>query len=179
MITVPPGNVFWDLPVDCSNTEVGGRGFDNSVCILPSPNLAHGWMYTKVRVDPLFSSTDRLFLTGKAEYYKSGDLKKDGICVDDNFYFYVNGQLIARGGTTGNRGNLDNVLDIGEEVLKDCGGCSDLTPNPWCIPPVEITSAGAFRYNGENNEVAVLLEDYCKGLTEHSGGLTPFSITFV
>jgi hypothetical protein len=161
--------VYWNLPGSCSS-GVSGVGFDSAYCSKNANYLAHGWLKVGVMVHPLFEGHN-LTLTGGAQYQYNGDTYNDGICVNDNMYFYVNDQLIFKGGTTGTHDG-DNILEAGEEALRSCDGCYDIDSSGWCIPPVTITDTSAFNFNGDNR-ILILLEDFCI-----SGGVKPFIFSF-
>lgn len=171
----------WHLPNGCNTGSSGGCtgcGFGSTYCSTNAQYLANGWFATNLYVDNIFSG-HQIYLSGNAHYKDLNGIDKyDGICINDNFYFYVNSQVITRGGTTGVT-NGDNKLDPGEEVLKNCDGCYDIDSSAWCIPSIELTGSSAFKF-GEDNEIRVLVEDYCKGGgQEFAGGLKIFQIYFV
>ncbi len=153
----------WSLPTGCdTGCSQGGctnGGFGNTHCKKNARYLAHGWYHAKLRMSPLFANR-RLFLVGNASFNPPGGGERvtNGICINDNFYFYVNGQLLSMGGTTGQQN---------KEVIRRCNGCTE--SDDWCIWPVELSAAEQFKF-GEWNDIYVLVEDYCNG-----GGLKAFN----
>ncbi len=155
------GRTDWNQPGCCSSHDPPDNphqvGFENAYCIRSPECLAHGWMRTKLTMNKLFVG-HKLYISGEGEA-PSGAPDPEGtsgyICIDDNFYFYVNEDLIYYSGTTG--------YDSGpeQEVWRGCDGCRG---TGWCIPPVELTASSAFKY-GEANDIYVMLEDYCGGGT--------------
>ena len=176
------GTIYWDLPQEgrCYSSQAANKGFSTAHCNINIPYLAHGWVAAQLEVSPLLEGHD-FYLIGDAEYIDEDDQQKyDGICINDNLYFYVNNNLIGMGGTTGAMGNQDNQLDPGEEVIKGCNGCQDIDSSAWCIPPVKLTTAGSGFEYGETNTIMVLVEDFCFPTgSAHGGGLKPFRFYFV
>lgn len=159
--------LIWTIPQGCSNTNVlTGNGFNSTYCnqtLVQNndiPYLAHGWLFTQVYVSSIFSN-HTLYLGGEGVYNNSGTLEPNYICVNDNFYFYVNSHLIYMGGTSGT---------INQSLYRTCSGCS--LSDGWCIPPVALSNTAAFNFN-QNNQIAILLEDYCNG-----GGVKIFNMFF-
>ncbi len=153
----------WSLPVGCdTGCSHGGctnGGFGNTHCKKNASKLAHGWYHARLKMSPFFGDK-KLYLVGNASFNPPGggsERVTNGICINDNFYFYVNGQLLSMGGTTGQQN---------KEVIRHCDGCSE--SDGWCIWPVELTASGQFKI-GEWNDIYVLVEDYCDG-----GGLNVF-----
>ncbi len=160
----------WSDPGVCNG--LGQNGFDNW-CINTIPALAKGWIHTDLYVDPIFSD-HKLYLGGKGKYWDNtiNDYKTDGICMNDNLYFYLNGILMYRGGTSGLMVGEPNKYDIGDEVIKNCEFCGDIDPTAWCIPSFELTTSGL--NFGENNGVDILVEDYCT-----SGGMDALNFAMI
>jgi hypothetical protein len=159
--------LIWSIPPGCSNTSVlTGNGFNSTYCNQTLvqendiPYLAHGWLFSQVYVSSIFSN-HTLYLGGEGVYNNSGVLEPNYICVNDNFYFYVNNQLVYMGGTSG---------VINQSLYRTCIGCN--LSDGWCIPPVALSNTSAFKFN-QNNQIAVLLEDYCNG-----GGVKIFNLFF-
>jgi len=156
--------ITWSVPGACSDTgQLTGVGFSNAVCSKVATYLSHGWLATRVWASPAYADK-HLFLGGQATYTTGGQTRAGYICVNDNFHFYVNGQVLFRGGTTGL---------LGTEVVRQCDANSCADSDGWCIPPVEISAASGFNF-GDYNDVAILLEDYCT-----SGGIRIPSFYFV
>jgi hypothetical protein len=153
--------LIWTIPSSCSNTSyLTGNGFNVTYCQRQAQYLAHGWMFSQVYVSSIFSN-HTLYLGGEGTYNNSGNLQPNYICVNDNFYFYVNNQLIYMGGTSGT---------LNQSLYRTCIGCN--LSDGWCIPPVALSNTTAFKFN-QYNQIAVLLEDYCNG-----GGLKIFNMFF-
>ncbi len=159
--------LIWTIPPGCSNTNVlTGNGFNSTYCnqtLVQNndvPYLAHGWIFSQVYVSSIFAN-HTLYLGGEGTYNNSGNLEPNYICVNDNFYFYVNNQLAYLGGTSG---------ALNQSLYRTCIGCS--LSDGWCIPPVAISNTTAFKFN-QQNQIAVLLEDYCNG-----GGVKIFNMFF-
>lgn len=171
----------WSKPTGCNTGSSGGntgKGFTNTTCIKTAQYLAHGWLTNNITLDEIYAG-HKIYLSGEAQYTDlQGNARNDGICINDNFYFYVNGIKIAQGGTTGIT-DSDNVLEPGEEVLRLCNGCYDIDSSGWCIPPVELSASSAFKFD-KSNEIMILVEDYCKGGGQtYAGGLKPFKIYII
>lgn len=170
--------INWDIPNGCDN-QVNNKGFAKLYCntSMNSSKLASGWITTNLRVHPIFKGHN-VFLVGNATWIDEDSIPRtDGICINDNMYFYLNGVVVAKGGTAGIQSS-DNKLDAGEEVLKSCGGCSSSSSVGWCVPPLNLTTYTGFKYTGANL-IHVLLEDTCKqGGEPNGGGMTPFGFYF-
>ncbi|MBN2067602.1 MAG: hypothetical protein JW744_03995 [Candidatus Diapherotrites archaeon] len=157
----------WSLPAGCNtgctNGGCTGQGFAVAYCLKNAQYLAHGWYRAQLWMSPLFAGR-KLYLVGNGSYEDpvTHEAETNGICINDNFYFYVNGNLLTRGGTTGIEGS---------EVIRHCDGCSE--SDYWCIPAVELTASSEFKF-GEWNDIYVLVEDYCNG-----GGLKAFNFFMV
>jgi len=176
------GIIVWDLPIEgncnASLNLVSQKGFNN-VCGANVPKLAKGWLHTTLDVDPIFSSS-KLYLGGNAQYYdvNANVTKTNGICLNDNLYFYVNGNLVYYGGTTGRNFGAQNTYQTGDEIIQGCGGCASVDNSEWCIPAFDLTTAG-FDFDQINN-IDILLEDYCFYPEEpHAGGMSDLSIKIV
>jgi len=176
----PAGIITWDLPNGCSSGQVGQKGFAN-VCgsEFNVTNLAKGWLHATLYVDSIFSNSE-VYLGGNAVYYdvNASEPKTNGICMNDNLYFYVNGLLKYYGGTTGKMIGNASTYQTGDEVLKNCGNCESVDSSKWCIPAFELTTAG-FNF-GQQNNIDILVEDFCKGGGQaHAGGMSELSIRLV
>lgn len=159
----PSDYLTWSQPGSCSGGGLTGVSFATAACNRNASYLAHGWVATTVWASQAYSGK-RFYLGGPATYTDANGTHSGYICVNDNFYFYVNGVVVSRGGTTG---------VIGPEVIRTCDAGSCSASDGWCIPPVEVGASTAFNF-GENNTIAVLLEDYCV-----SGGIRIPSFYFV
>jgi hypothetical protein len=175
---IPSGTVYWDLPTACSTSGVAQVGFDSVNCDDRS-QLSNGWIHNTLYLDNIFSLYS-IFIGGEAEYYDTvaGETKTNGICLNDNLYFYVNGNLSYWGGTTGIMVGESNTYEVGDEVLQNCIGCEDVDSSGWCIPAFELTTDG-FNF-GETNNIDILVEDFCKGGGQaHAGGMSELKLTLV
>tara|TARA_Y100000310_G_scaffold217822_1_gene218938 strand:+ start:27188 stop:28291 length:1104 start_codon:yes stop_codon:yes gene_type:complete len=175
---VPTGIIFWDLPSGCSTSGIAQVGFESATCDDRS-QLAKGWLHNTLYLDNIFSVYD-IFIGGNAGYLDTttGDYKTNGICLNDNLYFYVNGALRYWGGTTGIMLGDDNTYQAGDEVLRHCDGCSDVDSSAWCIPAFELTASG-FNY-GQSNDIEILVEDFCKGGGQpHAGGMSELRLILI
>jgi hypothetical protein len=172
-------NLAWNnIPPGCSND--GGSIFHHQptgfagTCGTTASYLAQGWVHTTIFLDPIFAGSS-LFLGSTATYIdNTGGLmtpKTNGICVDDNIYFYVNGQRAYWGGTSGKHDgtDADNILSSGEEILNNCGNCP-IVGKTWCIPPFKVTTSN-FNFGVDNN-IDILVEDFCSG-----GAMNPLTVT--
>jgi hypothetical protein len=168
--------IWWDLPEGCGHPGVSGIGFSNA-CVsgLEVPEIAKGWIHTTLYVDPVFSEYD-VYLEGNAEYFdeKVGFQKTNGICMNDNLYFYVNDVMKYWGGTTGRMIGDPVTYEEGDEVMKNCTNCFDIDTSGWCIPAFSLTTNGL--NFGVENDIDILVEDYCKG-GDHAGGMSRLQIT--
>ncbi|MCB9359577.1 hypothetical protein H6503_06625 [Candidatus Woesearchaeota archaeon] len=185
LVPADPGTVYWQSPFSCNTGGLSGQGFDNAQCNGRSV-LAKGWMYNTLYLDEIFSGRT-VYVSGDAQYYDATNkiTKNDGICVNDNLYIYVNGELQYFGGTTGfvtDQGRGGGLNDHpgewyeGDEIIKACTGCQDVDSSGWCIPAFEMNDAG-FNF-GENNDIHVMVEDYCKGGGQaNAGGLSYLEFT--
>ena len=175
---LPPGIIFWDLPSGCSTSGIAQVGFESASCD-DRTQLAKGWLYNTLYLDNIFSVYS-IFIGGNAGYLDTttGDYKTNGICLNDNLYFYVNGDLRYWGGTTGTMVGADNTYQAGDEVLRNCDGCSTVDSSAWCIPAFELTASG-FNY-GEFNDIGILVEDFCKGGGQpHAGGMSELRLILI
>ncbi len=174
--------ITWDLPEGCVTTGLSGVGFSNAtLCTINAPTLSKGWIHTTLYVDPIFSEHSVL-LEGSAGYYDNftKEWKNNGICMNDNLYFYVNDKLIYWGGTTGKLFGGDNYWEVGDEVLRNCTRCGEVDSSAWCIPAFNLTTADAGFEFGVANNVTILIEDFCKGGSEtHAGGMSRLSVSMV
>ena len=168
--------LIWSLPGNCDSGKFGqlAEGFETAgLCDITSNKLAKGWLHTTLYADSIFAGS-HLYLGGNATFNdttRDGEIKHDGICLNDNLYFYLNGQLKYYGGTTGAI-NLpkDDIFEAGEEVMRNCGGCEVVDSSAWCIAPFDLTLNG-LNY-GEENSIDIMIEDFCNG-----GGMSPLYIT--
>ena len=95
-----------------------------------------------------------------------------------NLYFYVNGNLVYYGGTTGRNFGAQNTYQTGDEIIQGCGGCASVDSSEWCIPAFDLTTAG-FNFD-QTNDIDILIEDYCFYPGElHAGGMSDLSIKIV
>ena len=175
---LPQGIITWDLPNGCNTQGLANVGFNNA-CNNPAQYLSRGWIHNTLYVDPIFSN-NKLYLGGNAIYYDevAGETKTNGICINDNLYFYVNGNLKYYGGTTGRMVGEVNTYEPGDEVLQNCGNCQAVDASAWCIPAFELTTEG-FNF-GEDNNVDILIEDFCKGQgQQHAGGMSALSLKMI
>ena len=175
---VPEGVVFWNLPSGCSTSGIAQVGFESANCDGRS-QLAKGWLHNTLYLDNIFSVYD-IFIGGNATYFDTtiGNYKTNGICLNDNLYFYVNGALKYWGGTTGAMVGADNTYQAGDEVMRYCSGCSDVDASAWCIPAFELTASG-FNF-GQNNNIDILVEDFCKGGGQlHAGGMSELRLILI
>ena len=147
--------ITWSKPGDCNTAGLTGVGFGTASCQLNGSALAHGWLASTVYVSLAYADKN-LLLGGPANYTDGNGVHTGYICVNDNFYFFVNNQSVFSGGTTG---------VVGSEVMRYCDGSTCADSDGWCIPPVDLSSTEAFNY-GQNNSISVLVEDYCT-----SGGI--------
>ena len=176
--SLPQGIITWDLPNGCNTQGLAQVSFDNA-CNNQAQYLSKGWMHNTLYVDLIFSN-NRLYLGGNAEYYDeiAGETKTNGICINDNLYFYVNNELKYYGGTTGIMVGEANTYEQGDEVLKNCGNCQNVDASAWCIPAFELTTEG-FNF-GEDNSIDILIEDFCKGQgQQHAGGMSALSLKMI
>ncbi|MCD4666730.1 hypothetical protein K8R47_02885 [archaeon] len=168
--------VFWDDPQGCNSGGAGQVGFENACTGANPGTLEEGWIHNNLYVDRIFSDST-LYLEGIAAYYDQieGKNKTNGICMNDNLYFYVNGVLKYWGGTTGVKVGIDweyeEINGTTDEVLSGCGNCN-VDNSDWCIPAFNL-NAGDFVF-GEWNDIDILIEDYCT-----SGGMNQLRISMV
>ncbi len=156
-LVLASGYETWNLPGGCDTSGITGEGFETVYCKKEAPWLANGWFTADVTTEtPVVGH--HLYLSGNATY----EDRDDYICINDDFYFYVNDSLISMGGTAG-------IID--EEVIRRCGGCEP--SDGWCIPPVDLTQSESYVAGG-SFRIWVLVEDYCT-----SGGILPFWIRVV
>ncbi|MBT3690741.1 hypothetical protein HOG16_00680 [Candidatus Woesearchaeota archaeon] len=175
---IPQGIVFWDLPLGCDTGGIGQIGFDSASCD-GRTQLAKGWLHNTLYLDDIFSEYN-IFIGGNAGYYDTvaGEDKTNGICLNDNLYFYVNGELKYWGGTTGNMVGGDDTYEGGDEVMKECSGCYDVDDSAWCIPAFELSASG-FIY-GESNDIDIMVEDFCWGGAQpHAGGMSELTLFLI
>ncbi len=175
---VPEGIIFWNLPSGCSTSGIAQVGFESASCNGRS-QLAKGWLHNTLYLDNIFSVYD-IFIGGNATYLDTttGNYKTNGICLNDNLYFYVNGALRYWGGTTGIMVGDYNTYQAGDEVMRGCGGCSDVDSSAWCIPAFELTANG-FNY-GQDNSIDILVEDFCIGSGQpHAGGMSELKLILI
>jgi hypothetical protein len=170
--------IYWDLPLDCDHPGISGIGFENACG--PDKiddNMAKGWIHTSLHIDPIFSEHE-VYLEGNAIYWDVtlGKNVTNGICMNDNLYFYVNGILKYWGGTTGVMIGEHHTYELGDEVIDECGNCALIDTSKWCIPAFKLTTSG-FNF-GEENDIDILVEDYCKG-GDHAGGMSRLRISMV
>jgi hypothetical protein len=170
----PAGIMFWDLPAGCDTSGITG-GFATSASN-NRPQLAKTWLHNTLYIDNAFSSYD-VYLGGDAVYFDTmtGKQVTNGICLNDNLYFYVNGALKYYGGTTGVRLGPDGQFVAGSEVIRGCGNCNTVDSSAWCIPPFRLDTAG-FNFGVDNN-IDILVEDFCRGGgAPHAGGMSQLAI---
>ncbi len=165
-------------PSGCSNEKSGGKrifhqnGFADT-CGHTAGNLAQGWLHTRIYLDEIFKGHSVL-ISGLAGYYDlQGNYRTDGICLDDNLYFYIGNKMLHHGGTSGHMVTKDNRLEPGEEILKNCDVCSGIKASSWCVPPFNLTATNDFKW-GEDNDIYILVEDFCKG-----GGMSPLKVSII
>jgi hypothetical protein len=177
--TVPSGIIFWNYPTSCSNS-FSQIGFSNA-CTSTVPALRRQWLHNTLYIDSVFSSYT-FYLGGNGQYYDDSDggqLKTNGICLNDNMYIYINSALRYTGGTTGRRISTLNMHYVtGDEIIKGCGGdCASVDSSAWCMPALKLNTAG-FNF-GQNNNLDILVEDYCGGGPPHAGGMSDLNLQIV
>ena len=174
---VPSGTIYWDLPSGCSTSGIAQVGFDSATCDARS-QLSKGWLYNTLYLDEIFSEYN-VFVGGNAGYLDTtdGEYKTNGICLNDNLYFYLNGELKYYGGTTGTMLGAEDTYQDGDEIMRGCDGCSDVDSSAWCIPAFEL-SANGFNF-GESNDIHILVEDFCLWEAEHAGGMSNLNIYLI
>ena len=119
--------------VDEDVLELANVGFASAPCNAKQ-DLSKGWLHNTLYLDNIFSVYN-VFIGGDGVYLDTttGTEKTNAICLDDNLYFYVNGELKYRGGTVGAVVGNINTYEAGDEVMKCTGGCTGV-PQRWCIP---------------------------------------------
>lgn len=179
-VSLSYGTLFWDLPSGCDVSGITDpvNGFGGASCG-PRNQLAKGWMHNSLYLDKVFS-TNKIYLGGDATYYDNvqGRLMTNGICLNDNLYFYVNGVMKYYGGTSGKMIGADNQYDLGDEVMRGCGNCQPVDSSAWCIPAFELGTNG-FVF-GQSNNIDILVEDFCIGVgAPHAGGISELNVQLV
>lgn len=178
--SVPPSGITWvsggaplrwELPVGCAAGECHGVG-ESQHCIQNCSYMAHGWLKASV-TSPREAKGHGIWLGGNAvcnntftyywlkTYYNSTPLGVYNctvnidhfICINDDLYFFVNGQQIGFSG-------------LSYHAYK-CDECGPTVGNTdwWCVPPIDLTQSANFKWD-EPNEIYILTEDWCT-----SGGI--------
>ena len=183
---VPLSTTYWISPNNCnSNLNILSRNGFSAVCGITATSLAQGWLHNTLYIDNVFSSYT-FYLGGNAQYIddSDGQLKTNGICINDNMYIYVNGAFKYQGGTSGKiitatPGNPTPHpfhYQSSDELISHCGGCEDVDSYGWCIPALKLNTAG-FNF-GQTNNIDILVEDYCGG-PPHAGGMSNLNLQIV
>ena len=174
---MPAETIYWYLPTGfCEDVlELANVGFASAPCNAKQ-DLSKGWLHNTLYLDNIFSVYN-VFIGGDGVYLDTttGTEKTNAICLDDNLYFYVNGELKYRGGTVGAVVGNINTYEAGDEVMKCTGGCTGV-PQRWCIPAFEL-SANGFNF-GQDNSIDILVEDFCGDETP-SGGMSELRLILI